>query len=170
MAETTTIQQREQTLASLFAVYQTKANDESKLIDEITSMQATLDADTEKYSTTILNWRGEVMRRIDLQGYLNARAARLPSVTSEKLAAKANYDQYKTIMDSINQAELVAANPNLAVDLHKADLEAQIKAKESETLAQGKVFAQKSTQYLIIGGVVVAILIIVAFSWKRIFV
>ena len=108
--------------------------------------------------------------------YPGHAAASDKSLAIKKLqmnTAKAVLDDYRAEIARYEAAQFAIQNPALAAEIQKnkdtqaANSGAAKVAAEAE--AATKLFAQKNTQYLIIGGIVIAFLIVGVFAWKKFF-
>lgn len=121
------------------------------------NVQAVLDADQQKWSTTILQYDGNNYQRSDLQVLANQLAAQLTSLQQSIPGLQALYDNAVKDQQNANATQVYLANPSAAVDLQKAALDANTKT----------ILAQSTTKYLIVGAIVLVVLVLGIVIYKK---
>lgn len=173
---------RHERLNSLLTKYQDAGTKRDYYKDRADSMAVVLDLDPQKYSSTILNWRGENMQRVDLQRYQIDNSNNAITWAGNYVQFKKDYDDYFIIVKELDKIDFMAANPTLAPQLAEISATqatntaigtAQAKATETAAIAktqleaQTATFAAKNKQMILYVGIGLTIIIVAMFVYFK---
>lgn len=123
-------------------------------------MQAVLNADPEKYSTTILNYGGINYTRQDLQTNQIEQAAAAANYLNALNGYQAAYNVLKTTLDQLAAQELAQSQQNF--NNQNPGVVADIKNKIISAAT-----TQATTKYLIIGAVALVVIVGIVIVIRR---
>lgn len=126
----------------------------------LSNLQAVLDADPQKWSTTLLNFDGGQHQRIVLQTLAVTLAGEISALQTAIPNLQKNYDNALSAEQKAAANAAYLANPRAAVDIKLAQLKA-----EGELAA--KKLMQGTTKYLIWGSVAMVVIIAAILIYKR---
>jgi hypothetical protein len=126
--------------------------------ERLSNANATLASDTQKWSTTQLQFDGGWHARSVIQTLANQLASEISTMESTTIPnLQKLYDAAVKAEESANTAAFNIANPTAAVDVAKAKIEGATKA----------FIAQSTTKYLIWGAIALVVVVIGIIIYKK---
>lgn len=112
---TTPKQTRDEKVLELYNIYQDSLTKKLYYKDRADSMQAVIA--TAGLGSDIVNWRGEIMTKSQLQGYQSDNQSKYDFWNTQSSTFKSDYEDYLAYAREQDNLEFITANPALAPEL-----------------------------------------------------
>lgn len=123
----------------------------------VAGIQTILNNDPQKWSTTILNYNGNQITRLNLQALADAIYAEISSLEKQR---EEKLIQYNNALTSQTQSEAITANPQIASQV------LDTKNKQLEIEEKAINFAAKNSRVITYVGLAFFVLVVVAGAYK----
>jgi hypothetical protein len=129
----------------------------TSLTNRMNNANVVLNADPQKWSTTILSFEGNQISRQNLQNFATSLEGQVSTLTASIPSLQKIYDDAIKAETAANAAAFNIANPNAAVQIEQAKIAGATKA----------FIAQSTTKYLIWGAIALVVVVIGIIIYKK---